>query len=242
MKKIIFSALVLVLLSACQFEENDYLNRTVALATVENPTKSTDFYLNLDNGGRIKVGSSAIPYYRPLDGQRIIADYSITASTPQSSIYSHVVRLNDVYEVLTKGIFDITPATQDSIGNDKVMINDIWISGNYLNIEFEFMGYSRVHYINLVKDATKSYTDGKVHLEFRHNANDDYPDYNKSGIVSFNLNSLRNNDANEVKLVIHANEYYNSGSTYNLTYVYGNSSHLVNQKQIQIPVGNSSFQ
>jgi len=242
MKKLIFSALVLVLLSACQYEENDYQNRTVVLATVENPTQSTDFYLNPDNGGRLKVGSSAIPYYRPLDGQRIIADYSITASTPQSSIYSHVVRLNDVYEVLTKGIFEVTPATQDSIGNDKVRINDIWIGGNYLNIEFEFMGYNRVHYINLVKDASKSYTDGKVHLEFRHNANDDYPDYIKSGIVSFNLNSLRNNIDEKVNLVIHANEFYNSGSTYNLTYVYGASALLLNQKQLQFPVGKSSLQ
>lgn len=242
MKKIILSALVLVLLSACQYEENDYQNRTVALATVENPRQSTDFYLIPDNGGRLKVGSSVIPYYRPVDGQRIIADYSITASTPQSSIYSHVVRLNDVYEVLTKGIFDITPSTQDSIGNDRVRINDIWISGNFLNIEFEFMGYNRVHYINLVKDAGKSYSDGKVHLEFRHNANDDYTDFVKSGIVSFNLNSLRKDNDNKVSLVIHTNEFYNSDNTYELTYVYGTNPVSLSQKQIQMPVGNSALQ
>jgi len=241
MKKIIFSALVLVLLSACQYEENYDLNRTVSLATVENPQQSTDFYLIPDNGGRLKVGSSVIPYYRPRDGQRIIADYSIIASTPQSSIYSHVVRLNDVYEVLTKGIFEITPSTQDSIGNDKVRITDIWIGGNFLNIEFEFMGYNRIHYINLVKDASKTYTDGKIHLEFRHNANDDYPDFIKSGIVSFNLNSLRNENDSKINLVIHANEFYNSGSTYNLTYVYG-AHPVLFQKQIVLPVGKSALQ
>lgn len=241
MKKIIFSALVLVLLSACQYEENDDLNRTVSLATVENPQQSTDFYLIPDNGGRLKVGSSVIPYYRPRDGQRIIADYSIIASTPQSSIYSHVVRLNDVYEVLTKEIFEITPSTQDSIGNDKVRITDIWIGGNFLNIEFEFMGYNRIHYINLVKDASKTYTDGKIHLEFRHNANDDYPDFIKSGIVSFNLNSLRNENDSKINLVIHANEFYNSGSTYNLTYVYG-AHPVLFQKQIVLPVGKSALQ
>ena len=32
--------------------------------------------------GRLKVGASAIPYYRPKDGQRVVADYSIIAATP----------------------------------------------------------------------------------------------------------------------------------------------------------------
>lgn len=241
MKKIFLIALIFPFLMACQNDDNDFNNSSTAMATVENPTQKTDFYLNLDNGGRLKVSSSAIQYYRPKDGQRVIADFSVIAVTPESSIYSHVVRLNDVYEVLTKNIFYVSPATQDSIGNDKIQIQDIWIGGNFLNVEFVYPGYNRTHYINLVSDDSKQYTDGKIHLEFRHNANNDYPDYNKWGIVSFNLASLRNPNDYKVDLVIHTNEFYSGNRTYNISYIYGSSPVLFNQKIINMPVEKSDL-
>lgn len=241
MKKIFLIALLFPFLMACQNDENDFDNRTTAMATVENPNQKTEFYFNLDNGGRLKVGASAIPYYRPKDGQRVVADYSVIAATPQSSIYSHVVRLNDVYELLTKNIFNVTPATQDSIGNDRIQIEDMWIGGNFLNVEFVYPGLDRTHFINLVKDDSKQYTDGKIHLEFRHNANNDYPDYNKWGIVSFNLASLRNPNDYKVDLVIHTNEFYSGNRSYNISFIYGASPVLYNQKQISMPLEKSNL-
>ena len=66
------------------------------------------------------ITSTNFPYYRPKTGQRIIANYSIVSVNTENDAYNHKVVLNDVYEVLTKGIFKIKPATQDSIGNDQI--------------------------------------------------------------------------------------------------------------------------
>jgi hypothetical protein len=137
--------------------------------------------------------------------------------------YDHKVRLNDLYEVLTKEIFNITAAIQDSIGNDQIAVSDIWIGSDYLNVEFNYAGYNKIHYINLVSDSTKKYSDNKVHLEFRHNANNDYVTYSKWGIASFNLRSLQANaSADSINLVICTKEFGTpTDKTYNLTYNLG---------------------
>ena len=175
----------------------------------------------LDDKTPLRTASSAISYYRPKDGQRVILNYSILSNKPAGSEYKHDIRINDVYEVLTKGIFNITSATEDSIGNDNIHIERIWVGSDYLNVEFAYPGYNRTHYINLVSDNAKTYTDGKIHLEFRHNANSDFPNYNKWGYVSFDLKSLRQLGKNSVDLVIHTNEFNSGNQTYAITYDYG---------------------
>ncbi|MFZ4582769.1 MAG: NigD-like protein, partial [Paludibacter sp.] len=190
MKKILFLALVFPLLLACNKEE-DVQDSIVKMATVENPSQLTNFYLNLEDSTRLWVLSNDIKYYRPKNEQRVIVDYTILTEKPRGSTYDYDVKVNDVYEVLTKGIFPITALTQDSIGNDPIAITGLWVSGDFLNVEFVYPGYSKIHNITLASDDSKTYTDGKVHLEFRHNANDDYPSFNISGIVCFNLKTIR---------------------------------------------------
>jgi hypothetical protein len=94
-----------------------------------------------------------------------------------------------------------------------------------------------MHYITLASDASKTYTDGKVHLEFRHNANDDYPSFNISGIVCFNLKSIRKSGATSVDLVIHTTEfdYATTEKTYTRTYKYGTSASAAPERAIRIP-------
>jgi len=62
----------------------------------------------------------------------------------------------------------------------------------------------------LVSDASKVYNDGKIHLEFRHNANKDAGVIMKEGLVSFDIRSLlpvttANTIPAPVTLVIHVN-------------------------------------
>ena len=236
MKKLLFIVLLFPFLIACNDDDlnDNQKEQLLDIATVDNPDQKTDFYFLTDKKERMWVKSSALAYYRPKDGQRIVVNYSILADAPQSSTYKYTVRVNDVYEVLTKGIFNITPATQDSIGNDKISIGDIWVGGDYLNVEFVYPGYNRTHFINLVSDASKTYTDGKVHLEFRHNDNGDAPTYNQWGMASFNIRSLRQTPGNKVELVIHTNEFSGGNTTYQLTYDYTTSSASVAPKQIKL--------
>jgi hypothetical protein len=239
MKKFLFGFLAVVFLVACDRHDNEdqLLPSFTNIATVENPSQSAGFYFRLDNNDLMWITSTNFPYYHPKEGQRIIANYSILSINTTNYAYNHKVALNDVYEVLTKGIFKMKPATQDSIGNDLIEIRDMWIGSNYLNVEFVYAGYNRIHFINLISDSTKTYTDGKVHLEFRHNANKDIPSYSRWGVVSFDLRSLKAKaTADSVNLVIHTKEFgATTDKTYSITYKFGTTPMALVMKRISLP-------
>lgn len=236
MKRYFLIALLVPFFIACNHDEETLNDSVVKIATVENPSQLTNFYLNLDDSTRMWVMSNDIKYYRPKNEQRVLVDYSVVSVKPRGSSYDYDIHVNDVYEILTKGVFNVTTATNDSIGNDPISIQDMWIAGDFMNFEFIYPGYSKTHFINLVKDDSNPSTDGKVHLEFRHNANDDYPSYNISGLVCFNLKSIRKAGATSVDLVIHTKEFgATEDRTYNFTYKYGTPSLAAPEKALTIP-------
>lgn len=209
LKQVLMVTLLGGVLTACSsFEDDGYsLDKFwVDIATVANPDQKNVFFLQLDDSTLMWTAASAIHNYKPKDGQRVIANYTLLADKRPTGMYDYDIRLNDVYEVLTKPIFNITPTTQDSIGNDSVEITDSWIGSKYLNIEFAYYGYDKMHYINLVRDQSKTYSDGKVHLEFRHNSRGDAERYRRYGIVSFDISSLIDPARESVPLVIHVNK------------------------------------
>lgn len=225
MKRVLFFFMLIPLFTACNDNDPDYsLDKFVTdLVTIENPDQATTFFMHTDDSTRLWTIATNLKYYRPKDGQRVIANYTLLSDKPDSAAYDHDVKLNDVYEVLTKGIFNITAATQDSIGNDNVYIEDMWIGNHFLNVEFVYPGGHKMHFINLVSDTSKVYNDGKIHLEFRHNANNDYPTYNRWGLVSFNLKSLETQATDTLSIVVHTKEFDLGEKTYNLTYHFGSS-------------------
>ena len=208
--------------------EGSYNQYVVDIGTVSNPNLSPTFSILLDNNKLLKVTETADQTFIPADGQRIIATYTLLSVTKVDTTYIRKIRLNDAYSVLTKGIFKITPATQDSIGHDSITIRDMWIGNDFLNIEFSYLGNDKTHFINLVSDASKTYTDGKVHFEFRHNANGDTPNYYSKGIVSFNLKSLQTGvSATVLNLLIHVNVPNQAAErTYNIVYYFGPTTNL----------------
>ena len=221
----LFVALVSLLFVSCNDDEGYSLNDVWrSLATVENPDDESHFFFTLDNGTRMWTAATSNPQYKPKDGQRIIADYTILSDGPGDGSYQHDVKLIGAYKVLTKGIFDITPETQDSIGHDPIKVEDIWIGNDYLNVKFIYKGQNKAHFINLVSDDEKQYDDENIHLEFRHNANDDVPTYNMRGIVSFDLISLQNDEVESLPLVIHVFESDESDEkVYELNYTFNDS-------------------
>jgi hypothetical protein len=225
MKKYMIAFSVLIFLWSCS-KDSEYVYPTfTSIATVENPDSTFGFRFITDNNDVMKVASTYFPNYRPKTGQRILANYSILSEGASGAGYNHKVELNDVYQVLTKAVFKISSSTQDSIGNDAVEIRNIWVGSHFLNVEFVFAGYEKMHFINLVSDASKIYTDGKVHLEFRHNANSDYQQYSRWGLVSFDLNSIKSSAVGDsVAMVIHTKEFATpSSKTYQLTWKIGAS-------------------
>lgn len=207
LKKMVIVTLIAILFTACNDDEGHSLDTYyVEMATVINPNLNSTFFLQLDDNSLLWTVASNYYNYRPKDGQRIISNYTILWDKTATGKYDYDIKLNSAYNVLTKGIFNITTNTQDSIGNDSVYIDQMWIGSDYLNVEFLYPGYNKTHFISLVKDNSKLYSDGKLHLEFRHNANGDAPIYNKSGIVSFNLKAIKDTlSTNDINLAIHVN-------------------------------------
>lgn len=237
MKRLIFLGLIIPLFIACNNDDSVSRKSYSRVATIENPSQSTKFFMNLDDSTKLWVADSYVNYYRPKNDQRVIANYSVISKKDDTAAHDYDVVLNDVYEILTKPVFNITAATQDSIGNDPVQIRNMWVANNHLTVEFSYPGQSKVHFINLVYDASRPITDNKVHLEFRHNDNNDYPSYYMTGIASFNLKSVQNPGATSVDLVIHTKEYNTSSDkTYNFTYKYGTGTIMHNEPALTMPI------
>ena len=231
--KYVMLCMLLLILAACD-NLNDgnysngypYNNSRIDIATVKNTGLTSDFSFLLDNNQLMQITKTSVPSFIPVDGQRIIANYTILTQTKVDSVYNRTVKLNDAVNVLTKGIFKITPAKQDSIGHDSITIRDMWIGNDYLNIEFAYFGNNKTHFINLISDASKVYTDGKTHLEFRHNGNGDAPTYYLKGIVSFNLKSLQTGVSVKVlNLAIHVKVPYQAAEkVYDIPYYFGSTA------------------
>lgn len=242
-RKLILISLILPFLVACDYQNgnNDLTNYQVDIATVQNPYNQTGFFFRLDNNKLMWVEQSIFANYVPKDGQRIVANYTLLADKRATHLYDYDVMLNDAYNVLTKGIFNISKATQDSIGNDSIAIEDIWIGSDFLNVQFLYPGYNKVHFINLVNDTSKIFTDGKIHLFFRHNSNGDSPVYLRSGIVSFNLKSLQTGaNSSTLNLIIHVNVPNQAADKlYSLTYDFSPTLNILAPKHL-LPKQNST--
>ncbi|MDR1864813.1 MAG: NigD-like protein [Bacteroidales bacterium] len=228
---------VTLCLVSCKDDDRSSVYSWVSIATVENPNGSRYFFFTLDNGVRMWTSATDIPNYVPKDGQRILANYTIL-SDRKDTTYQHDVRLNAVYSILTKDIFHVTAATQDSIGDDPAGIDDIWIGGNCLNVEFVFGGHYETHFINLVSDSAKVYDDRKVHLEFRHNAHQDTEAYRQRHIASFRLKSLWKEGVDSLALVVHTHEYPSERRQYELVYHFSGQSSKKKAFEGDVTTGN----
>lgn len=189
--KLLMFLLVLAIvpaLQSCDDDDDSYSldNYLVELATV-NINAGGSVYFVLDDGETLWPAASYVPYQGLEKGTRVIGSFTVLSNAQNG--YDHFVRLNDYSKVLTKGVIDLTEANKDSIGDDPVRITDMWVSGEYLNVQFDMnVPRTEKHRVNLVRNTTLSYTEeAYAHLEFRYNDMNDVTDYVTRNIVSFRL-------------------------------------------------------
>jgi hypothetical protein len=238
MKKIFGLLLVpaLLLAGGCNNEYDGYsLSKYwVDMATVENPDGEPYFYFNTDEGERMWVAATALRGYRPKNGQRIVANYTILYDAPKDSGYDHDVKLNAAYNVLTREIVALTEENDAQLGHDPLGVRDLWVGAHYLNVEFSYLGKNGRPDINLVRDGSKVDEAGKIHLELRYNSGLIYalsepPTaqgepvlYERKGIASFDLSSLQTEGEESVTLVIHSLPAYGAEEeTHEVIFTYG---------------------
>ena len=204
-----FLLLVLVLIPTLQSCDNDddysLDNFTVAMVTVKRDAGNVPYFVS-DNGTKLWVAAALVPYRELENGTRLMGNFTLLSD--KQGEFDHYVRLNDYSKVLTKNVINLTTANKDSIGDDKVRITDMWIGGNYLNVEFQMnLPSVNKHRVNLVKNTTVTDpADGYVHLEYRYNDMDDVTGYLARSLVSFDLKDifLSNNPYKGLKVRINS--------------------------------------
>lgn len=208
-RKVLQFSMFVILLATVSCSKSDGYSLgafRISIATV-NKISDNSYSLTLDNGKVLYPSASDVRYI-PKDNQRVFVNYTILSD--QYAEYDHLVKVNDIWNILTKGVIDLTTSNADSIGNDPVKINNIWVANDFMNVGFMF-NYSgvRPHAINLVNNTTKTDADGNefVELEFRHNSYNSQSQYLFEGLACFNLKPFRRSDVDSVNIEVVVKEY-----------------------------------
>lgn len=180
-------------------------------ATVRVPSGNT-YTLDGDTWGTIFPAATQIPWYKPTEGQRVVAYFNPLYDNYQG--FDIGVKMNYIHNILTKSVEQLTADNAAEYGNDPVYIykdGGLWISGGYLNVVFryEIPTNGVKHRVSLVENTTATpANDGYIHLEYRYNTyRTDQAAYifNAESAVSFNLNTLNITSATKgIKLKIHS--------------------------------------
>lgn len=224
---------ILVFVVSCDDNSRSLGTFRISVATVI-PEGIHTYSLQLDNGKRLWPAASDV-MYNPTDNQRVFINYTILSE--KLGEYDHYVKVNDIWDILTKQTVELTNENDNKIGNDPLKINDIWVGGDYLNVSFMF-NYSgeRPHFINLVENNG---------LEFRHNSYGSTNTNLYEGFVCFDLKPFRTNEADSVELSIKVLEWADGPNSetkeiiYDVIYKY-NQPTLQARVEMPIPVISSS--
>jgi len=198
-----------------------------------------EYEINMDDGDVLVPVASGyhLPWYyygshdpesRLKTGDRILLNYTILDEDDDAGNGAgrYYVRVNSVKRVLLKGILDLTGENQDSIGNDPVIVEEVWQTDSLLNFKIRYWGRYEIHYINLVKDPVQPGTgeNQPIDLQLRHNDNGDPKDIRYTAFVSFHLGALQVEELDSVQFRVTSTDYDGELFGYEGVYHYGDGS------------------
>ncbi len=218
--------LLTVCLFSCDLDDNDdgysLGNFWVSFGLVNfDGGDSNDFTITLDDGSELFPVNQF--YIHDLkDSLRVLVNYTIVGDKHIGDDgEQYYAKINEVSKILFKGILDITPEIEDSIGNDPVHVEDVWKKDNMLTFELKFYGNGSTHFINLVKQPGElTGEDQPVALELRHNDNNDQPVYRMSAYVTFDLSAIKIAGQDSTTFVISGDDYNDESFNYEGVYHY----------------------
>jgi hypothetical protein len=214
---LILFALIVVAFSSCEKEEEEpVLYSTIGMICIS----SDSVIVENDAGKRMLI---AEPNLRDeiKDSTRVILFFYFTDIAAPVGV-DFVVEQYFIEKVLVKPVIIFTEEIADSLGDDKISINSMEVSRDYLNFNFDFSGGYVVHNINITRNEGDIPAD-TIDLVIRHNGNEDPGNSWINAFVSFDLSSLKNNLADSVIIHIKANDYDYTNYHKYLTYKFKNA-------------------
>jgi len=199
-------------LQSCLDDWNDNERSSLTIGTVRI-IDGKDYYFALDEGTRMFPGDTAqVNNYTLVEGQRVFVYFNLLDEKVDG--YDYNAKINHVENILTKDIYFMPAEKADSIGDDRINITNMWITGNYLNIQYQLYhsnNNDKKHMLNLIVNETsdgKNDKEGYVTLEFRQNAYDDEPLMPGQGLVSFKLDKIADRISGKTGLNIRVKSLY----------------------------------
>ena len=196
MKKLVFYLMMGAMLSflpGCDLDDDEYsLNDAwVGYGLVQKDADAGLSQIVMDDNEILFPVSPDYWWHQVKDNDRVLVNFSIIGNKNNENHNEHYyVKINSLRKILYKGILEITPEMEDSIGNDPIDVKDKWIKNNMLNFELRYRGGSKIHFINLVKQPGAITTEPVI-LELRHNNNDDPDNIPMLAVVTFDLSTLK---------------------------------------------------
>lgn len=202
-----FLSLILnIFLSSCDDDGYSLGNFVIDYGVIQK--SGNEYMIRLDGGAVLYPSVSYYPSDYLKDKERILVDFTVLQDADSTKSYDYYVKVNELYKILTKDILDYSLQNSDSLGHDPVFLNDIWIKNGYITFDF-FFGAGQPglkHMVNLAKHVEKT-DDGRILLDFRHNAFDDVYNYRFRGLVAFPAEQITEGQQDSVQLRIRYDGY-----------------------------------
>lgn len=226
MKKLFILMMMAVVfgLAGCDMHDEGYSldDSWIGFGLVQKDPGSQSVTFNMDDGEVLFPIDNSNGWSDLKNNDRFLVNFTILGNKKNENHDEHYyVKINSLRKILYKGILDLTPAKEDSIGNDPIRVKDKWLKGNMLNFELGYYGGDAVHFINLVKQPGPINTaNGPVILELRHNTNKDREKIPLSAMVTFDLSSLKIAGKNSTAFKVVAKGFDGSNFEYSGEYKY----------------------
>jgi hypothetical protein len=198
MQKLLFLLMIIMmsgLLTSCDSDDDNCSpgDVWVGLGLIQKDAGSGSFTIAMDDGEILYPAAADTIWHNLKNHDRVLTNFAILGNKENPNHdEQYYVQIYSLRKILYKGILDINPAIEDSIGNDAISVKDHWLKSGMLNFELQYFGGSKVHYINLVKKpGVINAENGPVILELRHKTNADTEQFPLSAIVTFDMNSLK---------------------------------------------------
>lgn len=128
--------LTAIVLQSCLDDWDDKYDTLFAVGTVK-VIEGKDYYFSLDEGSKLYPSDTTYVHdYAVTDGQRAFIYFrELEEKLPG---YEYNAQIKHIENILTKDIYSMPAEKADSIGDDNINATDLWITGEYLNIKYQF--------------------------------------------------------------------------------------------------------
>lgn len=209
-RTIILAFAAMLTFASCVKEESKdfYIYGGIATAL---QMEDKDYYFKFDSEKTFRASNVDLTNNEALrDSARVLVSFVMEKKDFGGFDYVGAIQYLDT--ILTKKVEFYDEAIPDSVGNNSSTINDGYIYGKYLNLDFAVPGQYARHKISLVKGPDGSDADPDyINVEFRHKLISGGQANYVGGVICFDISELAAKYPGKKGIAMKVNDYMYSG-------------------------------